>query len=1558
LAGFLSFILFPLEALLKLSLVVGCGIFTAVIVFVLAIWPVVLLSFTPFCPAPLVVFGVLRHVHFIVSVVFFLTFACSRRFIIKEAELVRKVGKQHALWCDSGSWFHLFGTGLPRYVVASFDVEDPRLLSQFQSRFLAKSLADEPFTNYYELTSIVWSNFVLRVEDSFLPGPKMWLLGCLWLLNSMIVIWLKPLKKVGTIARYYALLCFTIFSLSPGSVIFICSVFVRVLSFVISLLSQDFYDYCQWTIAAIAVDLTNLVVEYNFVSRKWLNRSGFMPGRGRSNLLSVFTDTVARLAVAVSDLGLPHYIMGGKGTYDAEHIQETLDLMREAGWPINVNLTEPSRFGSGQAYADWLVSGTDWQQGIHNRKVYIDTALDPLRVKAVEFRRTEEYRSQENELESIARYFKSPQYDYPDLDINDVWHLVGDIFRYSRITPMNYIIKMWEKKYALGSFMVDPDNPRKKHSRWKFIKSIGYANFKKLWRRTFEIAPLFAPVAHVSVKDEALPPRKYLADKLRTVVGSPIGQYIMSTVWNYSPNHTFRWTTTPIKVGMPLNGYWMDYVYTCHSRCQIHYAGDMSEFDSTLSGNVLNIIAAIRKKGFEHHKDRDRIARLIDINYKQVAEQLLNTTSTGDVYRKGTGLTTGHSSTSMDNSVGLVTLYLLAWKQITGLSAKEFKYYNELSCFGDDHILSMAGNKPAAWNFKSIQATMARWGVTNNLEATGPLENIAFLSKRVRTPTPKDIQDFKLAGVPQPRFAVYHDREKLVGKMVAKVKSMAPEYRLKRLVSYLSLTAHHPDVYKMVSDIINRTTSFRRFMKGPQNPKGVAVPSYRKVVQDWYKPDATLPENMIDEVQDEYHIQDSVITYGGLTPLDSILGALALLPDFVNPSIFNMGYMTALQSKLHKTVSWPVQLISLTNHAFGTAELSYIMRKTVYEFIDPSICVHVDTDVNRSSLLLRHWIYLWYKSMPTRVPELFPIASTIRKVSQLQFIINAKVQLDSRRWNFQVHDLFIISLLSFVNVPDVFPFASNITLPDINMFSEQVIYYFQNLFWRVLPPNYADTTRHLRDLQGDMSLVISAPTGSGKSTAFVKHCELVAGHLYSKIIVVEPRSSIVRTVVPYVKSALGLDASGCTSGMTLDQKAKIWYVTAQELLLHPSWYSRPDVRNLIIIDECHIGEAAYELVKKEVISHSCHRVFLSATPNYSEFDANTVIDVPLVNARLYNVHTSFIPRDDIVTKKDFVRHYTSDVLAALHTRPKNSVVLVFCTTLGMCLQLSENCPRKCTVLSSGTQTVPDTSAGMVIFSTSVADVGITLPNVDMVISSDVGFTVAHDLSESREVYFRLNKSDLIQRAGRTGRTNNGSAIIIQTPNARFVTDLDSIRSKSSVFDLIVSGIPIDTIRQQKLPELKSLLGLDDIPEARAEATLDSALEQLHLYRSNLQPLLNERAKMLELETNDGSAPRPIDNARMGLLRDSTKIASSDLIKSIISVVSKLGLRTTANAEERAVLEQQIRVDSLPLVGNVKSMLPYPDPDLGEWGMSPSDIDEDFPPLTMEGVDQVYGYEYH
>ncbi|ULO04603.1 RNA dependent RNA polymerase [Corynespora cassiicola fusarivirus 1] len=1517
--GLLTFVLMSCQFLGKFLLaLLATGVFGLFLVFV-AFLPVFALAFMALHPAGFLLlatnFGFVS-LFLLICVVFGLTF---RKFIKSEMEIINRFGAEHCLWVDSNSsWVNLSHT-IPTWLATTTPVTE---VSRPVSALFG--LKGPKTVNYYQLSSILWADFIVMCDKYVGLSPGGSLAVAVFIIAfSGRLLYLQARVAVRGFQVYLVLLT-SIFLVNPGSLLFVMgTVFSLVKYAVKTLSSEQVWQWLCWQATSIIVDFTNFMVEYEFVSRKYTNRSGFNPVNRHFKPMQSLNTALSKLAIVVADMGLPSYIYN-KGNFDREHIANSMDVMKELGWPINVELDDPSRFGSSSKYVDWLVSGTTWEQGLHQRKMYVDHALDPLRVRATEWRRTEEYRTLDNELASISRYFKSPRFDFPDIELDDVWFLLGDIFRMSRLTPMNYIIKMWEKKYALGSFMVDPDRPWKKYSRKKFISSIGYKAFKDLWRRTFEVASSLAPVAHVSVKDEALPPKKYLQDKLRTVVGSPLGQYILSTVFNYGPNHNFRWRETPIKVGMPLNGYWMDFTYTKHSRCQEHFAGDMSDFDSTLSGKLLDLIAAVRKRGYASHKDRDRIAKLIDINYELVSKQLLNTTSTGDIYAKGTGLTTGHSATSTDNSMATVILYFMAWKQLTGMNAREFVRYNELSCFGDDHILSMSATKPSTWTFGNIQHVMSRWGITMRLEASGDLKNIPFLSKRVRKLTPQDWSDLEKAGVKyRPNFAVFHEKDRLVGKMVSSVKTLSPEYRLKRLLSYLSLTAHHKDVYKQLSNIINRTNSFKGIMRN----KGLHVPSYSKVLSDWYSDKATFPHKEMEEIDPSLVDVDANFSYGGVTEFELLLSGLAQIPDLINPSVFNFGYLATFQSHMSKIVSWPIHLIALKNDTKSPGELANLVSRGCYSMLDPTLVSHLDEQPNWSSIVLRHWLYVSYIWLfhSKRTEGIF--RSIANKFGSIAFMINGHVHLESRRVSLQILDMFVIALLGNITIPAIFEWTFAISVPEVMPFIDRIWWFVYTNFWASLPPNYNDTNKHIRSLKSGEPLLIEAPTGSGKTTSFIRHLLLTTGHRFDKIIVIEPRSSIVSTVTPYVRTALSLDATGCTSGMTMDPDAKVVYCTGQELLLHQSWLSK---NYLFVVDECHINEPAYEVTKTLLLASKVHLILMSATPNKADIDSCT--HIPLISARLYSIHESRESMNSVRSEQQFNEAYMQMVGSIIQSKPKMSKALVFCTTTGMAYQaLSRYSGRGC-VLSS-TNKVDNIDEFDTIFTTSVADVGLTLPDIDLVITSDIGFTVESLLSSSRKIYYKLPPPAIKQRVGRTGRTNNGRAIVVTFPNASFVeSDFSGLSGEGKIMELLSTGVPASFLATIYRQDLLKLFRLDKANPDYADATFPYIIDQMDKYHSNLEPLLRERMNMLDLETNDGSPPAIIDNARMGLVRQSSSVPTDVLLREIYNVAVALGKRHTAKASTARRLEEKIRQHSQVLLGNIKAKLPFPDPDLGEWGM--------------------------
>jgi hypothetical protein len=1299
-----------------------------------------------------------------------------RSEIVREKRIINEVGYARALWTDEDPT--AASRVLLPVVVAGWDLVLPPFWAAILPWLKLVWPSAPEHTSTEEISSVTWVTFV-ELLASLTGGPN--LLGvalCTGIFTGTWKLYGASLYMLKRSLRCFAIVLAVIWLMDGEHVI---SAIITIAELLSVLKSGVFFTWLKWRFTHAFVACTNLALDVTTVSRKYTPLA-FKQFAGKSNERSfagLVREKLMQATILVSDLGLPHYIRGTRAP-TRENLRESLSILKDLGWPVNVELNDEIDVATVKlGFKEWLLCGTDWHQGIRNLKLHTDELLDQLRTNAVEFKRTEEYGTVENELLATSRYFKSPKYDYPDLELDDVWFMVKDTFEHSRLTPFNYIIGAWEKKYGLGSFFRRP-NSKGKLSRRDFIKSIGGLKpFKQLWRKTFEYATVIVPVSAVSIKGEALPPRKWMNDKVRSIIGTPLVHYIMSTIWNYEPNHRFAWTTTPTKIGMPLNGYWLADLYHRHSRCQHHFAGDMSDFDSTISGKVVDIIKAVRKKGFESHRDIERISVLIDVAYDQLDSQLLNTTSTGQIYKKGTGLTTGHSSTSMDNSLALLTLYLLAWKELTGLGAREFKFFNELSDYGDDHILSFLGTKPAAWNFRNIQKVMARWGVTNRLEADGPLDKIPFLSKFSRKLTAEDRASFDKHNIPYPKRAVWHDRDRLLGKMVAKVKNHDPRYRAKRLLSYLSLTAHHEDIYNGIHRVLTRSSTMKRALKTMK----VQVPTYQKVLADWYRPSQNSISDVFGEDSAEADVHGQVFHYGRVGWADTFLGVISLAPDVVNPALFNFGYDRLLQLQMREWLLWPVNFLVLQNGAMSRGELNQVIRKTVYRSLIPDVHDVTLEATDPSLYLLRHWAFIAYKVMTKDTKQSGWISGIAYKMTQWQFVLNGQVCQDFAIFNWEYLDLAVIAALNLIPLSSGLSFVSTLLLPRFDLLWNSISGWFLALFWSNVPANYKDVSVALRKLSPKSSpLLVTAGTGTGKSTAFIKHTVLTVGHLYNKIIVVQPRSLLVHSIVPYVRKTFSLDCTGRTTGSDFDPTRKVWFVTAQEVLLHLQ--QTVTSNNLVIVDESHIEEPAYQMLQSILSSSTeVNWLMLTATPS----ERNTAAcktEIPLTTANIWNVtaKTLEIPGK---TLKEVMSQY-SDICRDIVTNSwHRSKVLLFHPSKEGGKRLGDLLPRRVTFLNAD---ITDVS-GQVMISTSVSDAGVTLPSTDTVISLD--FDIMGISTSGRPEYAKLSAQTLSQRQGRTGRTNNGNFILVRTPNLVLpeAASLWNDRNRSSR-ELLRSGIDL------------------------------------------------------------------------------------------------------------------------------------------------------------------------
>jgi hypothetical protein len=986
---------------------------------------------------------------------------------------------------------------------------------------------------------------------------------------------------------------------------------------------------------------------------------------------------------------------------------------------------------------------------------------------------------------------------------------------------------MWEKKYALGSFMRDPLR-NIKYKRSKFISDIGgYGPFKKLWATTFYFASLLWPVSHVSVKAESLPEKKWAANMVRTITGSPISQYILSTIWNYGPNHRFSWESTPIKIGMPLNGYWMSRIWDRHSRCQIHVEGDFSRFDSTLSGAIIPLIKKVRAKGYELHKDKVRIADLIDINYDQISNQLLNTTTTGGIYLKGTGLTTGHSSTSMDNSVALVILYLMAWKELTGLSAREFLHFNELSCFGDDHFLSILQVRPLTWTPANIRKVMSKWGLTNNLSVKR-LQDISFLSKCWRPATSADLKHLKEAGVSGFRSIVWHSRERLIGKLTAPVKSLNPTYRLKRLVSYMSLTAHHPDIYTSLVRIIFSSRTMKNIIKNDH----VRIPTYVDVMRNWYTSSmGSQPVEHLDEEVDEVEKTGKLIEYGSVTLGDSVLNALSMIPDLLNPVMFNYGYVTSLQLRMRPFLNWAIDYIANQNGANTVGVLRKFLWRTPYRFLDPTLFSVGCSGFNQTELLVRHWLFLMYVRIRPQLRGFALVNFALTRIASFQFVLNGKLLSEQRQSDFQLDLLLVVAFVHLLPpLPDWLKIVSTVTLPDVNMLLDLMFHFLLVTVWTTVPPNYREVEAVVKNLGTRTgSILIEAATGTGKSTAMIAFLYTVFGHKFDKIIVIEPRSLLVHGLVPYMRKTYGILASGGTTGMQIDKNAKVFYMTPQSFFGNMDLVSK---RTLLVLDECHLAEEFYAFFRGLLHKHNVPYLMTSATPSLENID-HAGVHVKLDQANIFSrtedvVDMSKTPCATIdKSPSACLVHYKQWVNSFIEALPPSSKILVCVPRVSDVEELVVKCPLQAVGLSSR-HPLPSSWHESVYFSTAVSDVGLTIDGLTHVVTCDFTLTGEKD-------WRGLSPSLLQQRFGRVGRTSNGRAILV-----RYNLPLEKVANNveldpKSLGNMIFSGLPPEIAFSFSRDQTARAIGLD--PGGIPEESWPEIVRAAHVFIGNVKPII-------------------------------------------------------------------------------------------------------------------------
>lgn len=1180
-----------------------------------------------------------------------------------------------------------------------------------------------------------------------------------WIMRMILIILLLDNKTVNLLNNALEMIIHFILRLLGGAMsvkITVWSRYFKVLLFAITLRLLNL-----WLLLLIVFK------RHRGGMKQWLKQS-----RG---FVSLWKTSIQQLQTTIDTIQVPEFIRELPSRFDVEAINESNEIYESLGWPETVKADNNINQLSWMPESQWILGHLNFESGFRNIKVFVERELETLRKTAPLYYRTEEWGNVDLELQSLSRYFKRVDYDFPDLPIDEAWVVLSDIFEKSKLTPFSYIIQKWEKKFALGPLWRDPSRKfHKKLSRRNFIKQIGgIPNLIKLWSETFKHANRLVPVNGVSIKLEARNQSKYLKKALRTVISAPLGHYIASSLWNYAANHNYKWKTSPIKIGIPINGFNFAKLFMEHSRYDVHFAGDFSDFDSTLSGKILDVIKGVRKKGFETHKDYEKIAWLIEANYKNLIPSPLATTTTGNVYHKGLGLSTGHSSTSMDNSVACVVIYLMAWKHLTGLSAHEFKYYNKLSNYGDDHVISWDLTAPTIWTKENIMKVCKSWGLTLRDEApSGKLTDMAFLSKRCRPLTTAEEMLFRKLGLDIPAFAIYHERDKLVGKMCAPVRSNDRYYRVKRLISYMYLTAHHEDVYQEIARAITRIL--------PDEHKRLPwpVPSYEEVITMWYSPTKSYkafdnPEELIgsdmipEEIasaNDEYVVHD----YEARLIMQIFASLLSIVPDVINPVIFNVGYVEYIYKKASPLMRWPIEMLAHANNINSYGQMTSIISKTPYSFLGGTSNLFTNFQTS-SKHYFRHYLYmcLHAKNEGLFINAVFAWLTNL--VHRMNFIINGKVATYTGRIQPSFYNMFLVVFLNWVPDYEIPHWMQISSLPDPTLIIDQLIGIAVAWFWSSVPANFKNVDAVIDQIDNiqDKAVRLQAGTGTGKSTTFIAHLWNKEQAKYQRIIVIEPRRLLVLGIPQYVNNAFNLDAHSVTEGYPYNNNMRLIYTTPVEVMLHPDWLTE---NNLFVVDEAHVFEPAYRFIKHMLRVNQNRRVLMTATMP-QDLQDGVLVDVGL--ARVYNIEdVNVVVPQTLRSYREVMRWYITYVTDFVNSSHPSLKFLIFVIDKVDLFTVNSGIQRKCCQIDSDNSTI-DASAKVVI-ATSVADVGVTIPNVDYVISLDIFRQVLDKgFGDVHNNIVKLPDETRIQRRGRTGRTANGTFVYC-------VSNIENIRGQMPI----------------------------------------------------------------------------------------------------------------------------------------------------------------------------------
>lgn len=294
-------------------------------------------------------------------------------------------------------------------------------------------------------------------------------------------------------------------------------------------------------------------------------------------------------------------------------------------------------------------------------------------------------------------------------------------------------------------------------------------------------------------------------------------------------------------------------------------------------------------------------------------------------------------------------------------------------------------------------------------------------------------------------------------------------------------------------------------------------------------------------------------------------------------------------------------------------------------------------------------------------------------------------------------------------------------------------------------------------------LVLSAPTGSGKSTRVPLWCR-EAG--LGPVLVVEPRRIACRTLAAWVAQGLGQEV-GATVGFSvrfeqrLSDRTEILFVTpgiARRLLAE----GQMERYRVVIFDEFHERGWETDTVMAALAGGAGGQRLLLMSATLAAERLVSIYQARRIESfgRSYPVQVSYRPEGELTVPS--LSRLTERVCRAIDEHwDRNGGTLVFLPGLAAMREVKQRLPKLPVRLLHGTfahkaqDSCFDESSPRIVLATNVAESSLTLPGITTVIDSGLEKRPIHQSGYVALATVPIAVSSAEQRAGRAGRTGPG-----------------------------------------------------------------------------------------------------------------------------------------------------------------------------------------------------------